>query len=652
VVNVVVTGMAWTTPLGEGLDAVWRLLCAGAGGIAPVVSPHPVRTPLAATVPFPGYGTAPPEERQVELTVRTLAAAFADAGLAADNPAATLVLGTSYGGQLDAATRPARHWTRRAAHALGHTGTPLCVTTACSAGADSVVVAEALIRTGRAEVCVAGGADVLSEAKRLGHTALGTMSSTGLRAFDTGHDGMVLGEGAAFLVLEAEPHARARGARVHARLDGTGSANDAHGLTAPDPTGDSVVAAVRRCPSAAGGIALVCAHGTGTPANDEVETVSLNRLFADRGSPPVVFGTKGALGHSLGATGAIEAVATVLALRHRAVPPLAGTLTPVPALRLPTATGTAHPVGAGAGLSLTLGFGGFHTCLCFSAPEPGRDGEEEAEHRPPAAERRGPDAGRRSAPTAAGTAHGAVHGAAAHRRAARPTADGARASHASAASGAGAGRSGPGHGGAGHGGPGEHAGAAGRPHAVAVRGRAVLTAADPAAHSANRPSFYADPVAWLVADAAERALDDSGRRDELLAARDDVAVVVLTGAEALPTPRAIAARAATGRVSPLRFAGANPGILAGLACIRLRLRGPSLVLADADDAAVAAALTVAGFWLHSGRARHAVVVRHEHRAEGHTARAVVLWPGPQPHGPDARTLLGDRAFTASAATTA
>jgi 3-oxoacyl-[acyl-carrier-protein] synthase II len=353
----VVTGMAWSTPLGTDLDGVWDRLCAGATGVAPVDSPHQLRSQLAAVDPSVPYRPEAAAERQVTLAERTLAAAFADAGLAAEDPRALLVLGTSFGADLDG---PMLDWTALAAKGIGHPNRPMRVTTACSAGSDAILVADALIRSGRSEICVAGGVDVLTEAKRLGHSALGTMSPSGLRAFDDSHDGMILGEGAGLLVLESAESARRRSARVYARLGGAGSANDAAGLTAPDPSGRSVVAAMRRCLDRAGvdrsDVGVVSAHGTGTQLNDEVEAASLHQLF----------GTKGALGHSLGATGAIEAITTILALRDKTVPPMAGLRSPLPefTLRLPVDGPAEAP--AGVGISLTLGFGGFNTCLLFS----------------------------------------------------------------------------------------------------------------------------------------------------------------------------------------------------------------------------------------------------------------------------------------------
>ncbi|WP_229925489.1 beta-ketoacyl synthase N-terminal-like domain-containing protein [Streptomyces longispororuber] len=361
--------MAWTTPLGDDLDGVWRRLCAGESAIAPVPTSHRLRTTLAAVVPSVPYGDDP-GDRQHALAERTLRAAFEHAGLAPDDPRVSVVVGTSYAAHLDTLRdEPLDAWAVRAARRVGHPHPPVCAVTACSAGSDTLVIADALIRAGRSRICVVGGVDVVTEAKRLAHSALGTMSRTGLRAFDTSHDGMVLGEGAAFLVVETAAGAAARGAAVHARLLGTASSNDAAGLTMPDPTGESVTTAVRNClrPSrtAPRDIGVVCAHGTGTPLNDEAEAAVLTRLFDDADPGPTVFGTKGALGHSLGATGAIEAVATVQALRHRVTPPLPGLRSPLSGLRVPLSTGGTVGADGTAGISLTLGFGGFNTCLLF-----------------------------------------------------------------------------------------------------------------------------------------------------------------------------------------------------------------------------------------------------------------------------------------------
>jgi 3-oxoacyl-[acyl-carrier-protein] synthase II len=357
--------MAWTTPLGDDLEAVWRRLLDGASGLRTAPCEYPLRSPLAGTVPGPP-GTA--AARQVEFAATTIVAAGERAGVDPADPAVRLVLGTSIGGALDEPEPRLSTWAEQAARRVGQARDPVCVGTACSAGSDSLLVATHLIRAGAARVCIAGGVDVVTDAKRLGHSALGTMSADRLRAFDIRHDGMIPGEGAAMLVLESAAAARDRGATVLATLRGAGSANDAAGLTTPDRSGDSVVLAVRRCLADAGlnpaDVAVISAHATGTPINDDVERASLGRLFgAD--AAPLVFATKGALGHSMGATGAIEAVSVVLALRDGLVPPLADVETVMPDFPLPLAVGGARAFTGTVGLSLTIGFGGFNTCLLF-----------------------------------------------------------------------------------------------------------------------------------------------------------------------------------------------------------------------------------------------------------------------------------------------
>jgi 3-oxoacyl-[acyl-carrier-protein] synthase II len=314
----------------------------------------------------------PLADRQVALASATVLAALADAGL----PAAEtlLVTGTSHGAQLDDEHAGSLdRWAIDTASRAGMTTPPVSISTACSSGSDAIMVGAQLIRAGAADVCVCGGADVLTDVKRLGHSALRTMSTTTLRTFHPEGDGTLLGEGAAFLVLESAESAARRGVTGHAVFAGAGSSNDASGMTAPDPSGDGLLLAVRRCLADAradlADVTVVNAHGSGTPTNDTVEARAYSRLFAD-GPQPAVFATKGAFGHTLGATGAIEAVATVLALRDRVVPPVFGLTEQPPTLPLPVPAGGPMPIKSGIGLSLTLGFGGFNTCLAFEAASP------------------------------------------------------------------------------------------------------------------------------------------------------------------------------------------------------------------------------------------------------------------------------------------
>lgn len=365
--EVLITGMAWSTALGSDLDGVWQALLSGATGMTPVPSAHPLRNDLAAVLPDLPMDLDP-VRRQVETGARPLRAAVADAGLDLTDPRLRLVAGTSYGSHLDVPPDGLDVWADSLAEEVGLARRPLVVSTACSAGSDAVAVGAALIAEGEEEICVVGGVDVLTPAKRLGHSALGTMSPTALRAFDADHDGTILGEGAAFLVLEA----RARGTRLRGRLTGVGSANDATGPTAPDPSGGTVVRAVHAALAAAGRsaaeVGVLNAHGSGTPVNDDVECRALSTLFPGA-ETPVVFATKGAFGHTLGATGALEAVAVLLALRDGRVPPVSGLRTVMPGFPLPLPSGGAPlPFTGDVGLSVTIGFGGFTTCLALEAP--------------------------------------------------------------------------------------------------------------------------------------------------------------------------------------------------------------------------------------------------------------------------------------------
>ncbi|HEY3818893.1 MAG TPA: beta-ketoacyl-[acyl-carrier-protein] synthase family protein [Polyangiaceae bacterium] len=366
---IAVTAMTWTTALGDDLHAVWQRLLAGETGFSHVPCKGSVRNDLVA--PVPGVPLElPAADRMTKIGLPALRRALAEAERDARDPGVTLVLGTSLGAFLEDQSPPLHAWADELARAVDAVTPPISVSTACSSGSDAILVGAELIRTGAARCCICGGVDVITTSKRLAHSALGTMSPTELRAFDVRHDGTLIGEGAAFVVLEAEPHASAP---ALATLRGAGSANDASGMTTPDPNGRGARFAVERSLAdaglSAGAIDLVNAHGSGTPLNDATEALALRDLFvpagAATGARPVVFGTKGNFGHSLGATGAIEAIALILAMRTGQIPPVAGLEQPDPAFPLPLPRGEPLRAASQIGLSLTLGFGGFDTSLVF-----------------------------------------------------------------------------------------------------------------------------------------------------------------------------------------------------------------------------------------------------------------------------------------------
>jgi 3-oxoacyl-[acyl-carrier-protein] synthase II len=363
--RIAVTGMAWLNALGDDLESVWQALLAGKTGLKPVAFTGRLRNLLAAPAM---YSETPAGERMVRMACETIRRALDAAGREPDDPEVRFVLATSLGNYLDdeASRQSLSGWASAVARELGAAAPPIVVSTACSSGADAILVGAELVRQGATQCCVCGGADVLTASKRIAHSALGTMSPTYLRAFDLRHDGTLLGEGAGFMVLEAAPTRRS----PLAIFRGAGAANDATGMTMADITGRSACYAMKRSLADAGlqpsDIGLINAHGSGTLMNDTTECKALGSTFCES-EKPLVFATKGNFGHTLGATGAIEAIALVLALRAHQVPPIAGLEQLDAEFPLPLAHGNSVSCDASIGLSLTLGFGGYDTSLIFEA---------------------------------------------------------------------------------------------------------------------------------------------------------------------------------------------------------------------------------------------------------------------------------------------
>jgi 3-oxoacyl-[acyl-carrier-protein] synthase II len=383
--TIAVTALAWRTPLGDDLDGVFQRLCAGETGIREVSHEVKLRSGLAAVVPDEPLD-APAAARMTALGLPALRRALAAAGISGSDPDLQLVLGTSLGAFLEGEpeSAPLHAWADALGRAVSAARAPIAISTACSSGSDAILVGAEMIRAGVAERCVCGGVDVLTISKRLAHSALGTLSPTMLRAFDARHDGTLLGEGAGFVVLEKMRDDRA----PLAILRGVGAANDAAGMTTPDLSGLGARLALTRSLAdagiEAGAIGVINAHGSGTPLNDATEAIAFREVFGDARSfdarglrpdkpgyapePPIVFGTKGNFGHSLGATGALEAIAVILALRAGRVPPVVGLEQPDPEMRFPLPQGEPLATSARFGLSLTLGFGGFDSSLIFEVP--------------------------------------------------------------------------------------------------------------------------------------------------------------------------------------------------------------------------------------------------------------------------------------------
>jgi len=259
---------------------------------------------------------------------------------------------------------------RRIARLLGgaHRRSTLCA--ACSSRALAIAQGLAWLRSGEVDCVLAGGADGLCRLTYAGFGALAALSPEPCRPFDARRNGLNLGEGAAFLVLEAEAHARARGARIRAFLDGYGVAADAVHMTGPDRQGRGAAramqAALRDGGRSAGDIGYVSAHGTATPFNDLMEGKAFALVFG--AAPPPTNSIKSALGHTLGAAAALEAIACVRTLETGLVPPTPGLETMDPEIPLDVVRGQAREVRPRVVLSTASGFGGTNAAVVLSAP--------------------------------------------------------------------------------------------------------------------------------------------------------------------------------------------------------------------------------------------------------------------------------------------
>lgn len=241
---------------------------------------------------------------------------------------------------------------------------------ACAAGAQAVSDAVRQIQWGYADAAVAGGAEgAIRRSTVEGFESAKALSTSGrARPFDVRRDGFVLGEGAGILVLEERERAVGRGASILAEVVGAASTADAHHITAPHPEGEGAERAVRLALADAGlsahEVGYVNAHGTGTDLNDRTEGMVVARVFGD--GQPAVSSIKGTTGHALGASGAIEAMASVLAIHRRELPPNVGLTDLDPEIPLTDVVTTARPWEPGAAISNSFGFGGHNTVLAFA----------------------------------------------------------------------------------------------------------------------------------------------------------------------------------------------------------------------------------------------------------------------------------------------
>lgn len=401
--RIVVTGIGTVTSVGIGVEEFWRAILAGRSGIGPVESFDTSRYSVhigGEVKRFDGRDYVrhlDPEamSRASRLAIAAARLAVMDASLSVGSlmPASIGVsMGTTSGEPLMVeyfndlelasaraalsgafvAQYPAHVLAAHVAAELGCAGPNLVIPTACAAGNYAIAHAAALIRAGRADVMLAGGADAFSRITYTGFARLGAIAPERCQPFDRHRKGMVPGEGAAVLVLERRELALARGATIHAELVGSGLTCDANHMTAPQGHGAAVAMreAMAAARVAAGDIGYVSAHGTGTAVNDRVETQAIKEAFGEAASRVPISSIKSMLGHTMGAASAIEAAACALVVRDGLLPPTMNLETPDPECDLDYIPNLARRVSVEYAMNNAYAFGGNNASVIFRRHRP------------------------------------------------------------------------------------------------------------------------------------------------------------------------------------------------------------------------------------------------------------------------------------------
>lgn len=391
----VITGLGVISALGSGIDEIWPAIVAGQSGLKPLTlfqSPRYGQIPVGQiTRDLAELGAPLNGSRSDKLAWLAARDAIRSANLDTQSVAdrTGVLLGSSVGGTHDTErfltalikhgkmlARPTRFHECSSpvdlvAESFGLFGPSFAISTACSSGALAIATAAELIQSGQADVMLAGGTDSLSHTTWAGfHSLLLVDMHGGCKPFDVARGGMSFGEGAAVLIIEAEEHALKRGAKILARLTGWGASCDAHHVTAPHPDGAGALAAMqsalRRAQLEPSDIGYVNAHGTGTRDNDVAEGKALKSLFG--ANVPPFSSTKRFFGHTLAASGAIEAVICIEALRRQQLPANPGFSEIDPAIGLSPVT-KMRPEKLTHVMSNSFGFGGNNAALIFSTAE-------------------------------------------------------------------------------------------------------------------------------------------------------------------------------------------------------------------------------------------------------------------------------------------
>jgi beta-ketoacyl-acyl-carrier-protein synthase II len=407
--RIVVTGMGTVSPLGLDVSETWKNVVAGVSGVGPITlfDSSPLNVHIAAEVKnfdpdrYMDAKEARRRDRYEQLATAAAQEALSSSGLeiSGDNAQRIGVVVSSAIGGLkslqDAVITNFTEGPRKVSPFLipmlmsngaaglvaidhGIKGPCFSVASACASGADGIGMAWMMLRAGMIDACVAGGAETtITSTGVAAFDRIGAMTrrndayDTVPRPFDKNRDGLVMGEGAAVLILERESHARERGAQILAELAGYGSTADAYHVTAPHETGEGGAAAMLRALETAGAgadeVGYINAHGTGTALNDQSETRAIKAALGELAYQVPISSTKSMTGHMMGATGALEAIFCVQAVCEGILPPTIHYETPDPECDLDYIPNVAREQKINLAISNAFGFGGHNAVLAVRA---------------------------------------------------------------------------------------------------------------------------------------------------------------------------------------------------------------------------------------------------------------------------------------------
>jgi len=405
--RVVVTGMGVLCPLGLNISTTWEGLIAGQSGIDYITlcDAEPLETKFAGEVKgfeptdYINRKDARRMDRFAQLAIAASLQAIEQAGLqinSMNQDNIGVIIGSGIGGltTLFEQTRvllekgpdkvspflaPMMIVDMAAAQVsitLGVKGPNLCITSACSSGSDAIGAAYELIKHGDLQAVIAGGSEAIINP--IGITAFNALKAISTRndapqlasrPFDAERDGFIISEGSGLLILENLAHAQKRGANILAEIIAYGASADAYHITQPDENGEGAARAMQVALDKAGitpaEIDYINAHGTSTPLNDKIETMSIKTVFGDYAYKTPISSTKSMLGHLIGAAGAIEAVICIMAIQYGIIPPTINLTHPDPECDLDYVPNVARQAKVTTTLSNSFGFGGHNSCLVF-----------------------------------------------------------------------------------------------------------------------------------------------------------------------------------------------------------------------------------------------------------------------------------------------